>query len=751
MGGLTATGVPYSDNFTSQDAAESIDAASIRFRVFGVIAGQGLNGATCDEVEIALTLAHQTVSARFWELVRKQQIFPTWATRLTRSGRRARVYVTQANRPPMKTIVAQITAFGRVELKFGYDKDLISFVKSVSGFAFSKGPPALWWGPLHALHALQYAAQADGRFQVVTSAQLQVPPPLVDGGQPLRPFQVWGAQQLLASPSYLLAWSPRTGKSRAGLVAGMSGITARVIQRVIILGPASVLSGWTEQLRAVFPGLPYAEIWGRKNVLIGKPGASTEKELRDLRKQALALSGAAFVFCQHDLMAHRAKDLLWLADQGLYAVGCDEPQSFNNFEAPRSQTLMDLAQHPNARWRWGFSGTPMRNKSADLAVMFEFLGCPAPKRRPDEKKHKRSPWPYLIRYAGAHETIHDAGSGASHWEASDVETNPEELKAKLWSVAHRLTREEVAPWLPKAERTVILAKLGAGASAAYKALESRLGRGALAAVNGSDRLDALRTLAGSVLGPKLDTVVERLRYHADERGVKVVAGLMFHESLQKLCDLLGIGKTVSDARPGPIRSPIYVAAGWQSPETRQRYIDAWKATPGPAVLLCNTLANSVGLDLADAEVQVNGELAWVPSDALQWEARLHDVHQGKRVAPPLFEYVLAKGTIDEDMALAMLTKMGAIDRIVGGEREQHGLDAALRDSGLVNTVDLGLSDRSEVGVEVALAGLRARLMGEGAYRNTMHELTGVDPSPGALAGAMADAYEDEPEETSVDE
>jgi hypothetical protein len=52
-------------------------------------------GATCDEVEIALDLRHQTASARIRELVLKDKLTITNQRRPTRSGRGARVYQVQ--------------------------------------------------------------------------------------------------------------------------------------------------------------------------------------------------------------------------------------------------------------------------------------------------------------------------------------------------------------------------------------------------------------------------------------------------------------------------------------------------------------------------------------------------------------------------------------------------------------------------------------------------------------------------------
>lgn len=88
--------VPCSES--SKEAAESVKqiAGNLRERVFGFICSRGYDGATCDEVEIALGLRHQTASARCRELVqqdlltkRVNSVTGKPLQRPTRSGRNA--------------------------------------------------------------------------------------------------------------------------------------------------------------------------------------------------------------------------------------------------------------------------------------------------------------------------------------------------------------------------------------------------------------------------------------------------------------------------------------------------------------------------------------------------------------------------------------------------------------------------------------------------------------------------------------
>lgn len=84
---------------TSEAAADSLDETSLsrlRRKVHTFIAAQS-DGATCDEVEIALDLRHQTASARVRELVLTGFIEDTGQRRLTSSGRPARVYQSRCS------------------------------------------------------------------------------------------------------------------------------------------------------------------------------------------------------------------------------------------------------------------------------------------------------------------------------------------------------------------------------------------------------------------------------------------------------------------------------------------------------------------------------------------------------------------------------------------------------------------------------------------------------------------------------
>ena len=92
----------FNDTETSQEAANSVKNKidSMRFKVLQCVK-KHINGLTCDQVEEILNMKHQTASARLYDLSkcnppylvhRLEKDKHTFRTRLTRSGRKARIY-----------------------------------------------------------------------------------------------------------------------------------------------------------------------------------------------------------------------------------------------------------------------------------------------------------------------------------------------------------------------------------------------------------------------------------------------------------------------------------------------------------------------------------------------------------------------------------------------------------------------------------------------------------------------------------
>jgi hypothetical protein len=87
---LPSNGTPTS-NAAALSSREK--AKADRLRILEYIRSRGLDGATCDEIEVALSMSHQTASARMTGLKEDRDIETLGEVRKTRTGNRAIAYV----------------------------------------------------------------------------------------------------------------------------------------------------------------------------------------------------------------------------------------------------------------------------------------------------------------------------------------------------------------------------------------------------------------------------------------------------------------------------------------------------------------------------------------------------------------------------------------------------------------------------------------------------------------------------------
>lgn len=85
--------VAHNGSETSREAAQSIRGCAGKLAAQVLAEIVRLNGATCDEIEVSLSMKHQTASARMRELALAKQIVESGEKRLTRSNRNAVVWV----------------------------------------------------------------------------------------------------------------------------------------------------------------------------------------------------------------------------------------------------------------------------------------------------------------------------------------------------------------------------------------------------------------------------------------------------------------------------------------------------------------------------------------------------------------------------------------------------------------------------------------------------------------------------------
>lgn len=485
-------------------------------------------------------------------------------------------------------------------------------------------------------------------------------------------------------------------------------LAERRAERVIVFYPASIKEEWQVQL-AKFANLTLT--------LTGGQDMPDEDQVVVWASQPWLVLGVHYEILGFKAPAEASeKDgpqgLLALAEQGKYIVVADEIQNIRNRNAPRTKVLLQMSAHPNCVGRYALTGTPMRNRPRDLWVLFEFL----------QPGSVGGYWKFCQRYAGAHQ-------GQYGW-VDKGSTNEEELNTRLNAVSYRLRRADVAAYLPKSDRRVFMCSLNEPVRKEYDAAARELSAtGVLTnALSESEpsagTMRALEHLSAITTKAKLTTLVERVAFHAIDRGVKVLVFANFHDSLKQVWDVLDPSCGMQDVPEGswgdldkkkikkPLGAvPVFCAAGWMTSDKRYKTREQWKACPGPAVLLANTMSSGVGIDLSDADAAIFIELCWVPADFNQAESRIIDIHLGKRTTPPLFEYLLTRGTIDSDMGLALIEKVQNIEAVVGHDESLSQMANTLRGSGVVDVASIALNKADPAAVATALSRLRDRLLG----------------------------------------
>lgn len=591
----------------------------------------------------------------------------------------------------------KIDSLGRVRLQFQHTQWLIDLLKAVGGWRWDR--PAWTARHQHSLAALGYAINEEGfACRFVISRDLVVPvSPIAPWFERLKPHQQKGCHELLSNRRWMLEWEMRTGKLRVAATAAASLLVAQQVDRVFVLTMSTLAHEWQRQLKDQV-GLDLIRLRG--DVLM------TAAQ----RQQIVALP-YQFILCPFENLGERGDDLLALAAAGRYAVIADEPQQIRDPKKLRTKNFIAMGdQNPNCAYAWATTGTAMRNRPADMWPQMEFLASAG------------SYWTFAIRYCGAY-------SGDYGYSLGTPRLNGE-LAARMQALSSQVRRRDVWADIPKGDYRVIKCELSGKDRKAYEKMEKLLGSkvikelrsGAGSAVG----IAALRQLCDVTANAKVKTVIARLAEHTEQSKLKAIVFAHTHEALQKLH-----AELVPETGAPALVTPVFVAGGWKQPDKRDAIIQEWKDVQGPAILLANTLSSGIGIDLADASVAILLELSWVPNDMLQTISRLFDLYHGKMKAPPVFEAVLASGTVDEATTLAMLEKLRNIEAVFGASEEGSRFAESLRAGNIADTNKLGLSSFSPEVAQAAIDDLTARLMSG--------EVTTSDDA--ALVGAVEASFE----------
>jgi SWI/SNF-related matrix-associated actin-dependent regulator 1 of chromatin subfamily A len=329
------------------------------------------------------------------------------------------------------------------------------------------------------------------------------------------------------------------------------------------------------------------------------------------------------------------KHLPALLARGLQAVILDESHYVKNFKSQRTQACIELSQQIPIRL--ALTGTPLLNRPVELASQLFILGHLVRKFGGWRKFTNRYCDPYY-GYGG-----HLDLSGAS---------NTQELAVLLRDICMiRREKADVLDQLPAKRRVIQFFDIS--------------GRGDY------DRAER-DVFSGAGLPPLPE--VERLKQIA-ARG-KMKAAIEWVENL-----LASGEKLVLFAHHIEIQQSLLAhfpdaahILGEDSPEERQANVDRFQTDAACNLIVCSLSVGGVGFNLQAASNVAFLELGWNPATHEQAEDRLHRIGQNRSVTA---YYLLASGTIDEEIQAMIESKRAVVNSVTGKPDARALADLAL--------------------------------------------------------------------------
>ncbi len=322
-----------------------------------------------------------------------------------------------------------------------------------------------------------------------------------------------------------------------------------------------------------------------------------------------------------------------LAQTGFECLIGDEAQAIGNPESKRALAFRHLAAViPECIV---MSGTPARSRPSQFWTM---VSCVDANMFPNYKS-------YLWRYTNVKETPYGIKFDGSR--------NTRELHSKLVSVMLRRTKDEVMKDLPTKTLEVVPLEADAAQLAEYNSEE-----GSLSDLQGIEAREHLINLTRTAYAVKEKSLLNWVKCFLDSEE-KLLLFAWHRDVVDRMFEEL---KEYNPAK-------IY---GGVSLKDREIEKDKFINDSSCRLMICNIQSGGTGID-GFQKVCCNvafAEFAATSTDMEQAEDRLH---RGGQERPVTIYYLIAEGTIDEDMAEALDEKKKVLAAVLDG-KEAKDLD-----------------------------------------------------------------------------
>jgi len=415
-------------------------------------------------------------------------------------------------------------------------------------------------------------------------------------------------------------------KQRTGLLAldmglGKSMVAILAAQevnaiKILVICPASVKYGWAKEI----------DKWTRESskVIEGR------KDRLENRK---------WTIINYDLLISKPI-LMQLIRTKWNVLILDELHYLKNNAAKRTKAVYYPKGIASCADRvWGLTGTPVLNRPIEL---FSHLKALCPERLAPK---------YLSRYDFA-QRFCDARETKWGWDESGS-SNLAELSKILDGFMLRRLKKDVLKELPdKTYQTIYLKDKKTDVDKERRAYEE----------SKESILGELATLRRENGLRKVPQVVEHVKNILEEKEKIVI--FTYHRQV-----LANLKSALKDY------SPVVVSGNTPSVK-RLHAVDRFRTEPGTRVFIGQIQAAGVGIDgLQDVcDTVIFAELHYVPGHLHQAIDRCHRIGQKN---PVLVQFLVAEGSIDEDIAQTVSRKEKIIEQIVKSTTVAAGLESTL--------------------------------------------------------------------------
>ena len=419
-----------------------------------------------------------------------------------------------------------------------------------------------------------------------------------------------------------------TGKSLTAIAVAGTLYQEGKINRVLIVAPLSILGVWKEEFEK------FAKVDFELFVLTGTITKKTET-LKAFQRDKLQVA-----VINYESAWRMEKELLaWNAD----LIIADEGHKIKTHNISASKTMHRLGL--KARYRLLLTGTIITNKAIDVFSQYKFL---------NPTVFGQSFYTFRNRYFD----MVGYGNYTPVLKAS-MET---EFTQKLHSIVYRVTKAECLD-LPEMTDVIRKVELEPAAEKMYRTLiqdsYASLENSEITATNILTKLLRLSQLTGGFIGTDDDSKVHnvssaKLRVLEDiidevlQEGQKLVIIARFIPEIDAICNLLD-------------KKAIKFALVKGSIKDRAGEVSRFQSDPEVQIFVGQIATAGLGITLTAASTMVFYSLDYSMSNFEQAKARIHRAGQKY---PCTYLYLIAKGTIDEKVLMALRKKVGLAKMLI---------------------------------------------------------------------------------------